>query len=324
MSLFKNPRLLIFLLLVTAFCRPVFSAEVSNRVVAVVNNEIITLHELHGKIKDLTGVDANGLKERDKQEYMNTGRRILDHLINEKLAQDKVNELGINVSPAQLDQAIDTVARNKAVTREELIAQIKEQGKSYEWYRELIKSQLQRMRLINQEVKSKIIIREEKIKDFYEKHMDDYRLEEKIHLAGIFLMQKSPGDRKEARRLKTKADRIVSRLRGGEDFATMAREFSSGPGADEGGDLGLFKISSLDPDIAGVVGAMSVGDISDPVINDSGIRIFKLVEKQEKKLRDLEEVRDGIYRKLYIEEIDKRYIAWVEELREKSYIKIYF
>jgi peptidyl-prolyl cis-trans isomerase SurA len=324
MKLFKGLYIFIWSALLTVICCPVFSAEILNRVVAVANNEIITLHELNAKIKVMTGLDPIGLKERDEQGYLKAGRQILDQLINEKLAQEKVSEFGINVSSAEVDNAIAGIMRNTSATREGILAHLKEQGKSYEWYRETIKKQLKRMKLINQQVKSKIIIREERIKDYYNEHKDEYRLEEKVRLAVIFLGQKNLSDSSEARHLRRRADRIVSRLRNGEDFAKLAREFSGGPGADEGGDIGLFKASQLDPELIDIVKAMSVGDISEPIINPSGIRIFKLVEKQEKKLRTMEEVRDAIYRKLYLEEVDIMYSSWVKELREKAYIKIYF
>ncbi len=324
MKFFKGLYIFIWSALLIVICCPVFSAEILNRVVAVANNEIITLHELNAKIKVITGLDPIGLKERDEQGYLKAGRQILDQLINEKLAQEKVSEFGINVSSAEVDRAIERIMRNTSATREGILAHLKEQGKSYEWYRETIKNQLKRMRLINQQVKSKIIIREERIKEYYNEHKDEYRLEEKVRLAVIFLGQKNLSDSKEARHLRRRADRIVSRLKNGEDFAKLAREFSRGPGADEGGDIGLFKASQLDPELKDIVKAMPVGDISEPIINPSGIRIFKLVEKQEKKLRTMEEVRDGIYRKLYLEEVDKMYSSWVKELREKAYIKIFF
>jgi peptidyl-prolyl cis-trans isomerase SurA len=97
-----------------------------------------------------------------------------------------------------------------------------------------------------------------------------------------------------------------------------------GPAADEGGDLGLFKMSQLDPDLRKIIEDMSPGDVSEPIIRPSSVQVIKLVEKQEATLKPIDEVRDAIYWILYREEIDKRYVSWIKELRENAYIKIIF
>jgi len=303
---------------------PVVLAEICNRVVAQVNNDVITLYELDNKIKELTGYDSGELKMKDEKKYIETRRKVLDLLVDEKIAFEKIREMGIEVTPGEIDEAIERIKESNQFTQEDLIARLKKQEVSFESYREEIKRQLERNRLINYEVKSKIVIREEEIKDYYSKNKDKFSIIAEVHLATIFLKQEDPSNQEETVALLRKAEEIVLRLKKGEDFGKMAREFSQGPGAEEGGDLGLFKTAQLDPELLKVLKGMSTGDVTRPIIRQAGIQIVKLLEKQDSGVKPFEEVRDAIFEILYKEEIDKRYSSWIKGLREKAYTKIIF
>jgi peptidyl-prolyl cis-trans isomerase SurA len=299
-------------------------AEIANRVVALVNSELITLYELNKRIREVTGLDPSDLKIKDEKAYLQMRRQVLDVLVNEKIALEKVRELGIKVAPQEVDAAIERIKQTNHLTHEDLINNLKKNGMTYETYQAKIKSDLERAQLINFEVKSKIIIREEKIKAYYDAHIDQFSSVEKVHLAAIFLKQKKPSDQDETLELHRKAEKIISQIKNGQDFAEIAKENSQGPGADEGGDLGLFKTSNLDPELAEIVKDMSPGDVSRPIIRPSGIQIIKLVERAGGSVRPLETVRDAIYEILYREEINRRYTSWINELREQAYLKIIF
>ena len=296
--------------------------EVSNRVVAFVNDELITLHELNKKIREMTGYSAAFLEEKDKRKFDDIQMKVLQHMIDQKLTQKKVKELGIDISPKEVDQAIEYMKRVNGMTDDDLMSYVKGLKIDYEKYRELIRTDLERMQLINFEVKSKIIVRDEDIEEYYKKHIEDYKVPGTVHLAGIFLVQKDPLDETEKKNILVRVKEIRKRLDNGEDFAALARELSMGPGADEGGDLGQFKVGQLVPELAGVVEKLSVGDISEPIIGNGNVHIIKLLDRKEGRTKVLEEVREAIYSVLYKEEVDNRYHSWLEELRNKSYTKI--
>ena len=163
--------------------------------------------------------------------------------------------------------------------QEDLVAELKEQGSNYESYRESIKEELERMQLINYEVKSKIILREEEIEEYYNTHRDEFTSEGRVRLALIFLKQEDPADKNEARALYQKAQDILSMIKDGKNFANLARKFSNGPGASEGGDLGVFKMSELNPEMAEIIKDLSAGEASKPIIRPYGIKIIKVEEK---------------------------------------------
>ncbi len=305
------------------FFSPV-SAEIQNRVVAIVNNQLVTLFELNGKIRELTGLSSRELKERSEDMYIETRRKVLNDLIDQKIALEKIKELEIKVQPEEVDQAIERVKEDNQLTQEGLIAKLKERGTTYEAYRESIKIELERRQLITYEVQSKIMLREEDIETYYKEHIDEFTSEGKVRLALIFLKQRDPADKDEARDLYQKAQGIFSMIESGEDFGKLAKKFSSGPGAKDDGDLGVFKLSELNPEMAEQIKGLSTGDVAKPIIKPDGIRIIKVAEKDGGGLKSLEQVRNAIQSILYREELERRYSAWISELRKKAYTKIIF
>jgi len=300
------------------------SAKTFNRVVAIVNDDVITLHELNKKIKEMTGLTPNTLRSQNEKNYLETRRKILELLIDERIAQAKILELGIKITQKQIDATIENIKEINRITHEDLLARLKSEGLTYEKYREKIKTDLERLNLINFEVKSKIIIREEQLNQYYEKHKAEFSGEGQVHLASIFLIRKDPKDEDGIRELSRRGETILARLKKGEDFAKLAKEFSQGPGANGGGDLGTFKTDELEPMIRKILDDIPEGGVSDLIVRPNGFQIIKLIERKEAKVKTFEEVRDAIYANLYNDEVNKRYMSWIKELRKSYYTKVTF
>ena len=299
-------------------------AETSNRVVAFVNDEVITLHELKKKIEEMTGQTCEGIKAQDEQKYIETRREILEILINEKITQEKVKELGLQVTEGEVDNAVEDIKTANQLTQEELIEQLNKEGLTYEKLRQKIKDDMERGRLIEYEVKSKTIVREEQIEEYYQKHRDEFKKEDQVHIASIFLVQINPHDENEHLALLKKGEEILSRIGKGEEFSTLAKEFSQGPGAAEGGDLGVFKSSQIDNELLNILNDLPEGGVSNLIDRGNGVQIIKLLKKENARISPIEEVREQIYNIIYQEQINKRYMSWIKEIREDCFTKIIF
>jgi peptidyl-prolyl cis-trans isomerase SurA len=300
------------------------SAEITNRLVAFVNDEVITLYELEKKMGEMTGKKIKDIKVQDEQQYIEIRHEILEDLINEKIAQAKIAELGIKVNEGEIDSYIEDVKTGNQFTQEKLIEELKAQGLTYEKYRESIKKDMERDQLIDYEVKSKAIVREEQITKYYQDHIKEFKTEEKVHLAGIFLMKNNTDNEEESAELTKKAEQILSRLKNGEDFGVLAKEFSQGPGANEGGELGVINTSQINQDMLDIIEKLPEGGISDLINKNDNIQIIKLIKREGGKTTPLEEVKDKIYEKLYSQEINNRFSSWLKELRESSFTKVVF
>ena len=299
-------------------------AEITNRVVATVNSDIITLHELNTSIKRVTGLSPRDLRQRDVEKYFELRRAVLNTSINEKIAQQEIARLEIKVTAKDIEESIEQVKRENNFTHEELIQGLKAEGITLEEYKERIKEEIQRYRLVNYEVKSKIVVTEEDVRRYYENHIDGYRAVHEVRLARIFLRVGNPDDAEEIARVRHLGSEILQGLRQGRDFFEMAKKYSQGPTASEGGDLGWVALNNLETRLRNTISKLSPGAYTDLNPAPSGFQIIKVLEEKEGGVKPFEEVRDAIRSKLYKEKVEKKYSAWIEELREKSFIKVIF
>jgi peptidyl-prolyl cis-trans isomerase SurA len=320
-----SSRLLSAGILIALLCPAVESAaEISNRVVGWVNNDVITIYELNKRIKERTGKTSDELKELNEESFVELRREYLDEMINEKLAKEKALELGITVSDEEVDSYIENVKRSYNWTQEDLIASLESQGMTLEDMRTQIKDQQEQSSLINYEVKSKAVILEGQLQKYYQDNIDKYKEDERVHVAGIFLLVQDQDNKVELDEVAKKGEKILARIRNGEDFGALAKEYSQGPGADEGGELGEFDTAEIDPELKKVIDGLSDGDVSSPITKETGIQIIKLIKRDGGKTKPFEEVRNEIYDTIYNEELSKRYTTWLKDLRDKSYTKINF
>jgi peptidyl-prolyl cis-trans isomerase SurA len=322
----KIRRLMNFLVAVSSLVvisAPVIAAEPLNRIVAYVNDEVITLHELNTRIKEVTGMTPVQLKSTNEEAFQDTRKKILEYMIDEKITEAKVRELNIRITQKQLDEAVERIKSDNRWTQEDLLEALRKEGLAYDRFREKVKRDLERIHLINSEVKSKIIITEERIRKYYEENKAKYAGDGKVHLAGIVLIRRGPGE-EESERLRRKGEEILQLLKGGEDFGGLAKRYSEGPGADEGGEIGTFKLSQLDPELQKILKDIAVGGHSGLIERRNGIQIIKLLGREGGEERDLSEVKDAIFSAIYQDEVNSRYTTWIRELREKSYTKIIF
>lgn len=317
---------ILFALLLSVFmlARGYLLAEVTNRIVAKVNSDIITLHDLNASIKKLTGLSAKELQRQDEKKFYQIRRAILDKLINQKIAEQQIIKLGIKVTAKDVEEAIEKVKRENNFTQEGLINSLKQEGLSLKEYKDEIEKEIERFQLVNYEVKSKIVITEEELKKYYQTHTKEYTEVPKVRLERIFLKVKSANDKKEIARVKSVGVEILQRLKQGHDFSKVAKIYSQGPAGPEGGNLGWIEVSQLEPVLKEKITKLSVGEYTDLDFSPSGFQIIKLAEEKKGGLKPFEKIRDAIYSQLFKEKVEKRYAAWLNKLRKESFIKITF
>jgi len=318
-------KILLAVFLIGMFCfAPDSPAEISNRVVAMVDKDVITLYELNNRILTLSGKTSEELKEEEGENFAEVRQQIIDAMINEKIAQVKIQELSLQATEEQVDASIEYDKQQRKWTQEDLLAQLKERGITYEAYRKSKKEDIETDRLINREVQQRAVIVEAELEKYYREHQDEFRVEERVDIACIFLMIKDQENKDEIAELTKKGEGILARLKKGEDFGALAKEFSEGSTAEDGGRMGEMNPSQFDSEIKKVVDGLKEGEMSG-LINRAGIiQIIKLLKREGGNVRPYAEVRDAIYTTLQNEEMSERYSEWIKGLREKTYIKINF
>ncbi|MDM7919984.1 MAG: peptidylprolyl isomerase [Methanosarcina sp.] len=296
-------------------------AEEDNRAVAFVNDDVITLYELNSKIEELTGKTASELKASKEQDFFKIREDILDIIIEERIMKAKIKELEIETTTEEIDEYVEYVKEENKITQEELIEQLKHEGISLEKYREKIKEDLERRELIGSKIREKIIINDEQIAAYYEANKKNYERPGSAHIASIFLVPASLDSGSELDDLGKKGEAIRERISKGEKFEDLAKEFSNGPGANDGGDLGNIPLTDVDKKILDVINSLKDGEVSRPINMGNRIQIIKLIKKVDTGHTPLEELRDEIHETLYNNEMEKRYKEYMNTLKKESYIK---
>lgn len=320
-------RYIIFALLICTFsftfASSAESAEIVDRIVAVVNDDIITLFELNLSFKPY----ADKIRERgypleeESKVLFKTWEDILNQLIEQKITDQEIKRYKISISEQEIDQTIERIKEANYYTDEDLRAALAKDGLTIEEYRKQVKEQILRKRLVNLKVTSKIVITEEDIKSYYETHKDKYGGENKYHLRNIIMKVSSLADEKEKLEVKARMDEVYAKLKDGQSFETMAMNYSESL-ASEGGDLGLFGLSELSLQLQKAIKGMKAGEFTPVLYTDQGYQILFVQEVVNTSGKPLEEVSPEIERILFDDIVDKNFQSWLEDLRKQSHIKI--
>ncbi len=293
-----------FLFLATVFIGLVFSSVargvIIEKIVAVVNGEPITLTELQERaifIRSATGKDLP-LKE------------VLRQVIFEELQLQEAKKLGLEVDPDVVNSYIENFKKENGMTDEDFKKFLEERGITEEAYREEIRRKILINKLMNYEIKLKVAVPEEEVKEYYLKHKEEFRLPEGAEVWMIFI-PKEEG--------KELAENIFAKILSGESFEDLAKKYSKGPHAEEGGRFGFVKEGDLVKEIDDFVFNTNkpLGFVERP----EGYYIIK-VKRYKERYIPFEEVKEKIKRKLLKEKFDKRYKSWLNELFEKATIRI--
>jgi parvulin-like peptidyl-prolyl isomerase len=118
--------------------------------------------------------------------------------------------------------------------------------------------------------------------------------------------------------------KILERLKQGEDFNQLANEVAREHGEALNGDVGRFEESQLEPSLVKRLRELPDGGITEPLIRPNGVQIVKLVKREKTDLKSFDDVRNAIHSMFYKKEVEKRYMAWIKELRKHAYTKIIF
>ena len=239
---------------------------------------------------------------KSKTNAENLKRAVLENLIQEAILLNTAKSAGVTVTDNELKSALQNISDP---------AMLKNRAIGIDVWKEKQRRRLLINKLIKQEVSEKIPIPAEEIAAYYKSHKQDFFQPTQYHARQIIV------DNKEL------ATDISKRLAKGEDFATLAEEFSLSPDRKRGGDLGFFNSSSFPPIFTEMCDKLKIGEISDVVTTDYGYQIFQLIEKRPAHQLTMEEVKSAIETILREKELETAFEEWFKSLRAKARITVY-
>ena len=297
------------------------SAKTVDRIVAQVNDDIITLSELNRDLAQTREELKNQFTgEQLEQAMKKAEQEVLEQLIQEKLMLQKANELGFNANiDVQVSAQIQKLmADNKIKDTEELERALGQQGTSLPAFRERIRRKIIIDSLLGEFVYSRITILTAEIEKYYEDHSKEFATAEEVSLSEVLIPIE--GDASET---ETKANEVHKRLSQGEPFATMASQFSKGPTASKGGGIGSYVTAKLHPDIAKAISGLKEGEITPAIKTKEGFVIYRVDSRKEASVKPFDEVKKDIHMRLANQKVGPEMKRFIVQLKEDAYIQIF-
>ncbi|MBI5525707.1 MAG: peptidylprolyl isomerase [Deltaproteobacteria bacterium] len=292
-------------------------------IAAIVNDDLILKSELDERARPVLRRLDPGLPATMRESETHKVRvETLNSLITDRLIKGQVTELHIEVGDAEVNAAIDDVKKQRGLDDKALRAAIESEGLSYDEYREVVKGHLVKSKLFAVRVRPRVRVTDEDVKNWYMQNVNAATAASGVRVSAIFVAipkEPKPGEVEAARK---RAGEAYGRAARGEDFARLAQECSEDPTGKSGGDLGVVKHGMLNTPLERAVFSLKEGQITEPVESDLGIYIFKAVKVLASEAKPLKEVKDEIHRRLFEEESERQFRAWVEELRKEAHVEI--
>jgi len=295
-------------------------AEVINRIVATVDGAPITLHELQG-FQSEAGAGASPLAPDGGAAGM-SDKDVLDALIMQKLVRKEVESQSLKAKKADIDGYIARIQAQNNLSDEEFEAAIVDQGMTLEAYRERVAVEVEQALLMSKEIGSRVNVTPEDIQRYYDEYIDEYTQPAQIRVRHVFRPLSPGAEEAEVQEAAAIVHYVRQRALVGEDYGKLADEYSLGPGAGSGGDLGYFERGQMPEGIELVAFSLENGDISQPFRTDAGMHLLKIEDKRNAGLQPLETVSEDIKNKLYNDALRDRYARWFkEDLRFRHHVE---
>jgi peptidyl-prolyl cis-trans isomerase SurA len=299
-------------------------AELVDRVAAVVNRDIITLSEVEKRaapeLARLAGERDAQKRAEARAELM---KKALDTLVGEKLMEEQIKELGLGVTDSELDAAVSDVKRQNNITDDAQFNQLLSgEGFNLTSYKEFLRKQMSRMKLVQLKVSSKVKVSEEDLKAAYTQYTKSESEDAEVHARHILVQVDAKATPEQVESAHKKALALAQEAREpGVDFAELAKKKSEGPSASDGGDLGFFRRGVMVPAFERVAFTLQEGEVSEPVRTQFGWHVLKVEERRSVDVPDFDKVKAELESKLKLQKTEKYVEQYVQELRQKASVE---
>jgi len=313
----KEKTFFIFLFLFF-LCRVIVSgAEVVDKILVIVNDEVITQGEVNRIIMPIYAQYKNLYSGEAFVEKFGEARRdVLERLVHDKLLLSAAKRRKIEIEDKEVESKIEEL-RKRFVNEKEFEEVLARENMSLSVLERKHRERLMIERLIDVEIKKRVSISPSDVLNYYTDHRGEFREPRKVKIKSILIRAKEERPEDEALKL---SKRILKRLREGCDFGSMAKEYSDGPYASSAGDMGWVKEGELMGRINEFIFRLEEKETSCILKTKVGFHIFMIEEKMDAKTTEFPEAKDRVERILFGKRLEKKLRTWIEELKKDAYI----
>jgi peptidyl-prolyl cis-trans isomerase SurA len=302
------------------------NSKVVEEIIARVNNEIITRSELDKarvSAEDDAKQECQGkcTPEELKVQIEDRQKNALRDLIDQSLLVQRGKDMGITVETEVIKRLDQIRIQNNLTSMEDLEKAVSGTGINWEDFKDNIRKGLLTQRVISQEVGSHINISKEEVAKYYEDHKAEFVRPEQVALREIVVSTEGKKD-SELPDLKKKAETARKRVEDGEEFGEIAKRFSDGSTAKQGGFLGIYKRGELSKELEDTVFKMKKNDLTEVMDTKQGYLVLQVLEHYDEGEQSLSKVEGEITDKLYSQRMEPKLHEYLKTLREQSYVVI--
>lgn len=309
----KQDIILIVFILAFFWAATCLAQEVIDRIVAIVNDDIVTLSQLNMAAapyrKNIEASQESAVRKKERMAQMYT--QVLNQLVENSLVVQEAERMGIAVDDTDVDNAVENFKKENDLDQESLELGLAAQGITLGQYRERIREQILQSMIVSRAVRAKIIVTDKEIKAYYDSHYQEFKARKKYYLKNIIV--------KDARDLSTVQEKLKNKV----DFSQVAKDYSIGSNAPSGGELGEFDISSFSDEIKKALEGVGKGQYTQPVDMGDSFQILyvaDIISLEQGPVQ--EEVEKQIQSILYREHGEAQFKKWMEHLKNNAHIKI--
>jgi peptidyl-prolyl cis-trans isomerase SurA len=289
------------------------SQSVIDRVVAVVNGDVIMMSELQEAIV-LSRRDARSLPEGSELE-----RTVLNRLVDHRLQVQEAKREKIEITEDELRTVLEDFVKRNGGEREKIETQLQAQGVTWESLRRELRDQLLAQRVRGRRVVRRATVTESEVDRYLTENREKFEVGLKYHARHIVVTVEPTTSPPAWERAKQEIENIAAALAGGADFAELARSRAKDPA---GGDLGWLARGELDPVFEQPLLALQVGQVTAPVRSGAGYHLLKLEDREELTAERLTDARQQVRDLLLQQKSQERFDEWLEGLRRRALIAI--
>ncbi|SFP07039.1 peptidylprolyl isomerase [Pseudomonas borbori] len=278
------------LLLGALFLGAAAQAEVQplNRVVAIVDNDVIMQSQLDARLREVQQTIGKRGAALPPEQVLS--QQVLERLIIENIQLQIGDRSGIRITDEELNQALASIAQRNGMSLEQFRAALVQDGLSYADARDQVRREMVISRVRQRRVAERIQVTDQEVQNFLASDLGKLQLSEEFRLANIIIALPDGSSPQAIQAAERQAKELHQQLREGADFAQMAVTHSASENALEGGEMGWRKAAQLPPPFDAMIGAMAVGDVTEPMRTPGGFIMLKLLEKRGGGTQVLEEV----------------------------------
>ena len=298
-----------------------------DRVVAVVNDEVITLSEVEEEAADAYRTLAQSLSGESLVKALAEAREsALDSIIDQRLIIQRAEKYNITVSEEEIESAFTRIRTGKyrSLDDEAFNEALKQSGMTVDRLKQRLKTQIMQSKLVAFDVRSKVVITDDMILDYYDENYTARVDKGRYYLLQIGISWDSAANDDEKKLRRKQAERIRRMAVEGEDFKELAKKYSDLPSAPDGGDIGIFTLDDMAASMREAIAPLNPGEISEIVETANGYQFFKLLSGEDNAIivtASFESVKDEIREKLYEEKLKDEYSDWVKKIKDQAFIQ---